>query len=406
MRVGIATSNDASSYSTGQHLTHQALYTSKIETVNAVFAFCSQEVDHFQFFNGIRQVVGPVPPIIGGSSVGVISNASIFYDGCTAGVLLIESQKIRLHSASADHLNIDEVLTGSMISQRLPNNKNKKLMLLLYDSIKRAATATHPPVLNASPLLIKGIYQSLSQSVPIIGAGLLGDYGFHETYQFCGDRVSQQSAVATLMSGNFRYYSRIMHGCTPQDGIYHTITRSEGSTIYEVDNRPIIDWIDEMYGNQEWQQQIPVKRLTLGVNYGERYGEFDEKNFVNRLISGVVPDRSGIVVFEPDLKEGSEFMFMLRDTHEMICSARENTTSLMDQIKTDGARPLLAFYIDCAGRAARYSETMTEEASEVSSILNKHDIALFGFYSGVEVAPFMGVSRSLDWTGILVVFTE
>ena len=31
---------------------------------------------------------------------------------------------------------------------------------------------------------------------------------------------------------------------------------------------------------------------------------------------------------------------------------------------------------------------------------------LLGFYSGVEIAPFMGGSRALDWTGVLIVLSE
>jgi len=31
---------------------------------------------------------------------------------------------------------------------------------------------------------------------------------------------------------------------------------------------------------------------------------------------------------------------------------------------------------------------------------------LLGFYSGVEIAPFLGRSRGLDWTGVLLLFVE
>jgi len=31
---------------------------------------------------------------------------------------------------------------------------------------------------------------------------------------------------------------------------------------------------------------------------------------------------------------------------------------------------------------------------------------LLGFYSGVEVAPLLGKSRGLDWTGVLLVFAK
>jgi small ligand-binding sensory domain FIST len=197
-----------------------------------------------------------------------------------------------------------------------------------------------------------------------------------------------------------------MHGCSPHNGIYHTITRSNGAIVYEVDGRPIVDLIDELYGDRNWHLQKPVKRLTIGVNYGQKFSEYNENHFVNRLIAGVLPQRDGIVLFEPDLPEGTEIIFMLRDAQEMIRSARNNSTLLMDQIMTDGVTPCCALYIDCAGRAAKFSETLTEEASEIVQTLNKFDIPLLGFYSGVEIAPLLGKSRGLDWTGILLILAQ
>jgi hypothetical protein len=75
-----------------------------------------------------------------------------------------------------------------------------------------------------------------------------------------------------MPSGGFTPYHRIMHGCTLKDGIYHTITRTEGPVIYEVDGRPVVELVDEMYESRDRRTQVPVKCLTIGVNYGEKYG--------------------------------------------------------------------------------------------------------------------------------------
>ena len=90
----------------------------------------------------------------------------------------------------------------------------------------------------------------------------------------------------------------------------------------------------------------------------------------------------------------------------MIESARRNSSELMAQIKADGRKAILGLYIDCAGRTAGYSNTTVEEASEVQKVLNQHGIPLLGFYSGVEIAPFLQKSKGLDWTGVLLVLTE
>jgi len=38
--------------------------------------------------------------------------------------------------------------------------------------------------------------------------------------------------------------------------------------------------------------------------------------------------------------------------------------------------------------------------------LNQYETPLLGFYSGVEIAPFLQKSRGLDWTGVLMVLAE
>jgi small ligand-binding sensory domain FIST len=162
----------------------------------------------------------------------------------------------------------------------------------------------------------------------------------------------------------------------------------------------------ELNGSQEWSNQIPVRRLTIGVNYGEKFKDFKEDNFVNRLITGVLPDKNGIILFEPDLKEGTEILFMLRDSKMMMESVQKNSAQLFEHISAKGEKPVFGLYIDCAGRTAKTSETLTEEASEIQAIFNRYSIPLFGFYSGVEVAPLLGKSRGLDWTGVLLVLAE
>jgi small ligand-binding sensory domain FIST len=169
----------------------------------------------------------------------------------------------------------------------------------------------------------------------------------------------------------------------------------------------VVEVIDEMYGNDEWQKQLPVKRLSIGVNHGERFApEYCEGDHVNRLIVGVLPDKSGIAMFESDFEVGTEIQFMLRDSRKMIKSARSNSEALIKKVQDKGKKPVWGFYIDCAGRTALVSETLQEEAEEVQKVFDKNNIPLFGFYSGVEIASLFQKNRGLDWTGVLTVFSK
>ena len=406
MKAGVGYDNSKDNISLGIKVAENAMENGNIIKPSLVFAFCGGQVDHDKFFKGLQTVIGDKIPIIGGSAIGIITNDYLSYKGYPAGAAIIDSDKLQHIEAAVEDLDKDEKTAGEKIGKKLSEGIDGKLMVIFYDSVKHAPTATTPPIINASPLLINGIEETFKSKLPIIGAGLIGDYAFSPTKQFCGSYVADQSVVATLLGGSFEPYFRIMHGCTPQDGIYHTITKIKGPFVYELDKKPIVKIIDDKYGNQDWRKQVPVKRLSIGVNHGEKYEEYQEGNYVNRLITGTMPDGEGIVLFEPDLEEGTEILFMLRDSKKMIESARVNSVELMEEIKADGRKPVLGLYIDCAGRSASFSNTTTEEASEVQKVFKQYNTPLLGFYSGVEIAPLLGNSKGLDWTGVLLVLAK
>jgi len=406
MKVGTGFNNEENAFVSGTNIAKQALKNGEIEKPTFAIAFCNNNVNAESFFEGIKNVIGDATPVIGGSSVGIITNQVISYESYPAGIVIVEDQDVELQIVSADEIDKDEFKAGQMLANQLSYEENDKI-LLFYDSVKQPPAGAAPPKMNSSIPLLKGIEKTMNMLIPVIGGGTIGDPDFSPTVQFTGDQVKTQNAVALLLRGNLSTDWTIMHGCTPKDGIYHRITKIEGSVIYELDNQPIVEKINQMYGDEEWQKQLPIKRLTIGINHGERFAsEYSESDYVNRLILGVLPDKSGIVIFEEDLEEGTEMQFMLRDSKTMIESAKRNAEKLINDVIDNDKEPIWGFYIDCAGRSAAFSESLTEEAEEVQKIFNKHNIPLFGFYSGVEIAPFIDKNRGLDWTGVLVIFSK
>jgi hypothetical protein len=406
MKVGIGYCNEKNAFLSGKNVAECAIENGTLFRYDFVIAFCSGQLDHDDFFRGIQSVVGPDVPVIGGSAAGIITNDYLSYEGYPAGIAIIQSDNFQHKVAVAGNLDEDEKTAGNRLAEKLADEVKGKLLLLFYDSVKIPATEEAPPVLNACSPLIEGIEKKLSSTVPIIGAGLIGDYDFGPTKQFCGSCVDSQCTVGAMLSGDFTPYFRIMHGCSPLDGVYHKITKIKGPVICEVDDKPVIEMIDELYGNKDWRKQHPVDFLTIGINCGRRFDEPEEANYINRLITGALPDGQGIGIFEPDLAPGVEIQFMLRDSSKMIESARRNSNEIMKQIRSDGKKALFGIYIDCAGRTAEQSNTITEEALEVQKVFIENQTPLIGFYSGVEVAPFLQKSRGLDWTGVLLIFAE
>ncbi|NNJ13224.1 hypothetical protein EKD04_023140 [Chloroflexales bacterium ZM16-3] len=393
-------------YDLGMQVATDAMRHGQITAPDLVLAFVNKQIDAEAFANGLRSVLGASVPIIGGSGIGVITNDQLSYDGAPAGVAVLQLDGGTMQYATASGVDQSEYEAGRHLGEQLSGSPDAKLLLMFYDSIKIPATPATPPSMNASPPLIAGIESALPSGIPIVGAGLVGDFGFSSTIQFAGLSVAQQVVVGMLLGGAIEPYGAIMHGCSLKDGIYHTITRMSGPVIFEIDGRPATEVIDSEYGGTSWREQLPVRRLSIGVNHGDRFGDFREDQVVARLIAGVTPDESGLVLFEPDLEEGTEFQFLLRDGQMMIESARRNATALIERVRAAGQTPRFALYIDCAGRCAAFSDTLTEEASEIQAVMNQHQVPLLGFYSGVEVAPLLGRSRGLDWTGVLLILAE
>ncbi len=405
-RIGIACDGGRSRVISGDVLARRAMESAGITRPDLIFAFCSGKNGPDAFFRGIRQVAGADVPIVGGSAIGVISNDFLSYGDPVAEVAVLESDLITFRLASAGEVDSNEKEASRKVAAALAQRPQDRLLLVFYDSIKVPPEDGSPPIMNSSTPLIEGIGEVLVDAVPVIGAGLMGDYDFNRTFQFCGSSTGSQSLVGLMLGGDFSVYHRITHGCTPLDGIYHRVTKVSGPLLYEIDGRPIVEMINELFDSEEWQEERPLDFLTIGINCGERYERYRENQYVNRLILGVIPDRSGVMMFESDLRCGDEIQFMVRDAGRMVESARDNSRLLVDRIEKDGKIPLLALYIDCAGRAGNYSNTSVEEAGEVQKVLGERGIPLFGFYSGVELAPLQGRTRGLDWTGVLTILAR
>ncbi|MCF8070699.1 MAG: FIST C-terminal domain-containing protein [Desulfobacterales bacterium] len=404
MKVGIGYCNKRDAFDSGSTAANYAVRDGNINKADLAIAFCSGKLVHEEFLQGIKEVVGDTP-VIGGSTIGIITNNELSYKGQPSGVAIFQFDEIKYQIAVVGNIDKDEKLAGFNLTRKFSGKQEDKLLLMFYDSIKVPAPSTSLPIINASPPLIDGIQSTLQSNIPIIGAGLIGDYLFSSTKQFCGTSVSNQSVVGMLLSGSVNVYHCIMHGCSPVDGRYRKITKIKGSVIYELDGRPIVEIIDELYGDQRWREQHPLNLLTIGVNCGEKF-QYHEEKYVNRLITGILPDGNGIGIFEPDLEQGMEIQFMLRDGNMMIESALNNSKNLMKKINDEGKTPVFGLYIDCVGRTAAQSYTITEEAVEVQNVMNRYNIPLLGFYSGVEIAPILGKSRGLDWTGVLTVLAK
>lgn len=402
-QAAVGYANHTDSFRAGKEAALAAMAQSDTQRRGLALAFCGGRHDYRASLAGMQSVLGTTP-IIGGPAIGVITNDNLSYTGYEVGLALLGEQ-VHAELAWAGNLDQGEQAAGESLSHALAARQTPadQLALVFYDSIRQAPPPA--PVLNVSSCLLDGLGAAWNGPLPmIVGAGLLGAFSFDRGQMFIGDNVADQVAVGALLSGAFIASTTIMHGCQPTSG-YHRITRIEGPVVYEIDNQPALAVVDRLMGNQDWHEHLPMVLLTLGVNHGDKYAPYDEHNYVNRLIASIIPEEQAIVLFEADFKDQSEFQFMRRSPELMAQSAQQGCQEALRQLEEIEREGILALYIDCAGRTAACSGIEHEEAAIVQELIGTQ-MPLLGFYSGVEIAPVLGRSRGLDWTGVLLILSK
>ncbi len=396
-KTGVGFSSKTGSFEAGAECSARALASLGDLPISMVLVFCNGKHDPHHFLAGVRSVTGHAP-LIGGAAMGVFTNDDLSYEAYESAATLISSDSITFKTFSQGGLDKNEYDAGAALAEQvnLAATARDRALLVFYDTAK----AINPPRLNFATPLFAAIEAKINPDVVCVGGGLMGDLTLTSCFQFLDDKVLNQHVTGLLIGGDCRMYNTIMHGCKPASS-YKTITRAEGPVVYEIDGKPAIDVIDELFGQDHkvpWNE-FPLF-VTLGLNKGDKFGDFNPVNYANRVCLAIDPVQKALIMFEPDLKAGDEVQLM----HRSINLDYIHTGIELLQQKAIG-KPLFYFYINCGGRAKPFAGGELEDAAEVQKLIGK-DTAFMGFYSGVEVAKLGDHLQALDWTGVLCLITE
>lgn len=333
-------------------------------------------------------------PVWGACAVGLIGNENLGYGGFEGAVLAFGPDMPAPRVIRAPLEPGDESACGRSLGEALVNAAVDGQVVLLFCTLVHADGS-----LTITTEVMDGLYEALDGRSPhIIGGGVLTDFRLGGSFLYDEGLVRQNQVMALVLPAGFSAHTRIMHACIPVSAFLR-ITAMEGPDILELDGRPALDVIRELLAGPDGRTDITLPfSVLVGRKMGEQFSAYDEGDYVNRLIIDVDADRSAIRLFETDFGEGTEIQLMLRDNPTMLSSVEQGVNRLLEE--SGPAEADLALYFDCAGRAGISCGSETEDASVVQAMLGQR-MPLLGCYVGREIAPFMGRSRPLDWTGVL-----
>jgi len=398
MKVGVGYSDNPETTAAGVQAAESAvIQAGRNDPCDLILLFSTAMHEPTVLRNAVLSVVGNTVPIYGGGTAGVITNEYFGYAGDQVGAACIWLDGVHCEVLAEGGLNNGEEATGLRLGKRLAElgTSPDSPMMLFYDAVDK----THGLRLMMATYLLEGLEKGLGFSPDLAGVGMIGDLTCSPTEQWIGNTIGKSNAIALVFSGDIRMDSVIIHGCRPATQ-YYTVTKSAGPVILEINGEPAIPFIDKLLNSAIAPEQYPFF-LIFGINHGERWGEFDEDAYASRLCLGIDPPSNGIVMFEPDMVEGTEFQLMFRSLEPDYIKPK------IDEVfeRLEGRQPVFGVFIDCAGRCAGYAGSDREDAVFVQRTVAGR-VPILGLYNGVEIAPLGGRPRGLDWTGVFCLFSQ
>jgi len=247
-------------------------------------------------------------------------------------------------------------------------------------------------------------FQGLSESapnLPVVGGGASEDGTLGETFQLCGDAVSNDALCGVLFSGQFHHTIGIAQACQPISPVY-TVTKSHQNLIFELDGRPAFEVFSEVVRQPLLEDlRRAAAFVFIGLPVDAERQRIARGEYVIRSIAGFDP-RQGVIAVGDYIHQGQKMVFTLRDGS----ASREDlkvTLEAQARLWSDH-QPGFALYFNCLGRGRGLYGLPDLDTAYIRQYLG--DIPLIGFFTGCEIAPIQTQHSLHQYSGVLVLIGE
>lgn len=341
MKVGIGFSENPDSRKAGAHVAQMALrQTGKNQPCDLALLFSTSRHNSQILRESVADIIGYSCPIYGGGAPGIITNQKFGYGGYQVGLACIWTDDCECNVIVEKGLVESEVATGARLGDKMAalGTSTNSQGIMFYDAIDRTSV---PGRLLVATRILRGIKDRLGFLPNLVGAGLQGDHNSTPAKQFLGSEIGEHSTMLLNFSNNIQIDYSIMHGCRPATP-YYTVTKAQDSTILEIEYEPALLFLDNLLGPILTSDDYPFF-LIFGINHGSNPNEYQEENYANRLCFAIDKNRNGIIMFEPDMVEGTKFQIMARSLN--LDYMPPKIEKLFTEVEAQNREIVLALYL-------------------------------------------------------------
>ena len=311
---------------------------------------------------------------IGCSTAGEITSTGGSLDKSLA-IMAFSSDKVKFVVGTGGSIKEDPRKAGAELARNIREQTSEaiKAMIMLPDGLAG----------NGADI-VRGVLDIFGETFPVIGGSAGDDFLFKQTFQYYNGQILSGSVVGVGLCGDFNFSIGVRHGWIPI-GISRLATKSKGSVLYELDNKPAISIYEDQFGKDKKLIDKDEPFARLAITYPLGIVAPGKDGFLIR--DPITVDQDGAITCAAEIPEGSEVFLMIGSRDEAITAAQDAARQALQSL--GGRKPKGALLFNCIARKKLLMSRRHEEIESIRQILGM-DLPLAGFYTYGEQAPLGG----------------
>jgi hypothetical protein len=361
--LGVGRSSAEDAGSAGAEAARAALQRDDAELL---IVFCSHRYDLPTVVAAIAAESGA--PLIGCSTAGEIATGGPGDAGVVVVALGGPGFTVRTAAAAAGPLRDAGAEVAAAVAELEP--REHRALLLLSDGLA-----------GDQQEIVRGAHAVLGGGVPLVG-GCAGGDDVRRSFAVQAGELVQSSVVGAAIGSDAPLGIGVRHGWR-RVGEPMLVTRSEGTTVLELDGRPALDAYLGRFDADVAPDTFVTFALTRPLGMARGRGEHQARH-----ICGADFDRRSLQCIA-EVPEGATVWLMEGDEASVLDATDAACADALEALA--GAAPLGLLAFDCiARRAVLGGDALFTEVGRIAEQAGGAPIA--GFYTYGEIARTRGVS--------------
>ncbi|ABS28222.1 FIST N-terminal domain-containing protein [Anaeromyxobacter sp. Fw109-5] len=237
-------------------------------------------------------------------------------------------------------------------------------------------------------------------AAPKFGGLASGGRGLDQNRLLVAEDVHRNGGVGVVFTGNLEVDTLIAQGCRAI-GAPMLVTRCQHGVLQELDGRPPLQVIAELYASLEPRdRELMQTSLFLGLELRSDEVEFQPGELLVRNLIGADED-TGALAVGAELRPLTVVQFVLRDAHS---AEQELRRMLARHRRAATGRPAGALLFSCVGRGAGLFGHPDHDTSLFEEQLGPAPLG--GFFCNGEIGPVGGTTFVHGYTSAFAMFRE